>query len=109
MFSSGSRPFYVCRLLNGLPPLDMPHCCVQALPQDATFEMERRRNRPEKYDRQLVHKTVKAMQKVDEVRNAAPRRETFVAIAHLYSVVSACSTSAHHFLMPLVEHPTQHL
>ena len=30
--------------------------------------MERRRNRPEKYDRQLVHKTVKAMQKVDEVR-----------------------------------------
>lgn len=25
--------------------------------QDATFEMERRRNRPEKYDRELVHKT----------------------------------------------------
>ncbi len=29
--------------------------------------MERRRNRPEKYDRQLMHKTVQAMQKVEEV------------------------------------------
>jgi phage gpG-like protein len=27
------------------------------LAEDATFEMERRRNRPEKYDRELVHKT----------------------------------------------------
>lgn len=35
--------------------------------QDATFELERRRNRPEKYDRQLMHKTVQAMQKVEEV------------------------------------------
>ena len=36
--------------------------------QDAMFEMERRRNRPEKYDRELVHKTVKAMEKITEVR-----------------------------------------
>ena len=49
------------------------HASLLALPQDATFEMERRRNRPEKYDRQLVHKTVKAMQKVDEVRSAGHR------------------------------------
>ena len=40
--------------------------------QDATFEMERKRNRPEKYDRQLVHKTVKSMQKVEEVRALPP-------------------------------------
>lgn len=38
------------------------------LAEDATFEMERKRNRPEKYDRQLVHKTVKSMQKVEEIR-----------------------------------------
>ena len=29
--------------------------------------MERRRNRPVKYDRKLMHKTVLAMQKVEEV------------------------------------------
>ncbi|EFN59087.1 hypothetical protein CHLNCDRAFT_13957, partial [Chlorella variabilis] len=44
------------------------------LAEDATFEMERRRNRPEKYDRELVHKTVKAIQKVEEVRGARQDR-----------------------------------
>ncbi|KAK9819326.1 hypothetical protein WJX74_006317 [Apatococcus lobatus] len=38
------------------------------LVKDTTFDMERRRNRPEKYDRELMHKTVKAMQKIDEIR-----------------------------------------
>lgn len=33
------------------------HACARPRAQDATFEMERRRNRPEKYDRELVHKT----------------------------------------------------
>lgn len=33
--------------------------------------MERRRNRPEKYDREVMHKTVKAMQKIDEVKLCA--------------------------------------
>ena len=36
--------------------------------QDTTFEMERKRNRPEKYDRELIHKTVKAVEKVTAVR-----------------------------------------
>ena len=45
---------------------NVSHTCVSSV-QDATFELERRRNRPEKYDRQLMHKTVQAMQKVDEV------------------------------------------
>ena len=35
--------------------------------QDTTFEMERRRNRPEKYNREVVQKTVKAMEKIAEV------------------------------------------
>lgn len=44
------------------------------LAEDATFEMERRRNRPEKYDRELVAKTVKAIQKIKEVRKARQDR-----------------------------------
>ena len=40
-----------------------PHCSLQ----DATFEMERQRNRPVKYDRELVQRSVKAMQKVEQV------------------------------------------
>ncbi|KAI8463695.1 MAG: ribosomal protein L24e-domain-containing protein [Monoraphidium minutum] len=38
------------------------------LAEDATFEMERRRNRPEKYDRELVKKTVRAVEKISEIR-----------------------------------------
>ena len=46
------------------------HFCAnpQSLVQDTTFEMEKRRNRPEKYNRELVHKTVKAMERISEVR-----------------------------------------
>ena len=40
------------------------------LAEDATFEMERRRNRPEKYDRELVAKTVRAMKRIKEIRVA---------------------------------------
>jgi large subunit ribosomal protein L24e len=36
--------------------------------------MERRRNRPEKYDRELVHKTVQAIKKVGEIRKARQER-----------------------------------
>mmetsp|Transcript_21452 Transcript_21452/g.67328 ORF Transcript_21452/g.67328 Transcript_21452/m.67328 type:complete len:160 (+) Transcript_21452:178-657(+) len=35
---------------------------------DATFEMEKRRNRPIKYDRDLVGTTLRAMQRVAEVQ-----------------------------------------
>lgn len=38
------------------------------LAEDTTFEMERRRNRPEKYDRELVHKAVGALKKVTAIR-----------------------------------------
>ncbi|KAG2493337.1 hypothetical protein HYH03_008472 [Edaphochlamys debaryana] len=38
------------------------------LAEDATFEMEKRRNRPEKYNRDLVGKTLKAVSKITEIR-----------------------------------------
>eukprot|EP00879_Flechtneria_rotunda_P011210 GHRR01011708.1.p1 GENE.GHRR01011708.1~~GHRR01011708.1.p1 ORF type:complete len:166 (+),score=39.37 GHRR01011708.1:639-1136(+) len=41
---------------------------------DATFEMERRRNRPEKYDRELVKKTVKAIERIDDIRQRRQER-----------------------------------
>lgn len=43
--------------------------------EDTTFEMERRRNRPEKYDRELVAKTLTAIKKIDKIR--ARRSERF--------------------------------
>jgi len=44
------------------------------LAEDATFEMERRRNRPEKYDRDLVKKTIKAIGRIDEIRTRRQER-----------------------------------
>ncbi|KAL3700089.1 hypothetical protein R1sor_018111 [Riccia sorocarpa] len=38
------------------------------LAQDSTFELERRRNRPERYDRNVVENTIKAIKKIEEVR-----------------------------------------
>jgi large subunit ribosomal protein L24e len=42
--------------------------------QDATFELERKRNRPERYDRNVVEQTVKAMKKISEVREKRESR-----------------------------------
>ncbi|CAA0831110.1 Probable ribosome biogenesis protein RLP24 [Striga hermonthica] len=36
--------------------------------QDATFEFERKRNRPERYDRNVTENTLKAIKKIDKVR-----------------------------------------
>ncbi|CAN6557149.1 hypothetical protein ACFX13_006775 [Malus domestica] len=36
--------------------------------QDSTFEFERKRNRPERYDRSLTENTLKAIKKIDKVR-----------------------------------------
>lgn len=38
------------------------------LSADSTFTFERRRNRPERYNRPLVQKTVTAIKKVEEIR-----------------------------------------
>lgn len=45
------------------------------LVEDATFEMERKRNRPEKYNRDTVAKTLQAMDKISEIR--IKRQERF--------------------------------
>ena len=44
------------------------------LAEDSTFEMERKRNRPEKYNRELVATTVKAMKRIKEIRVARQDR-----------------------------------
>jgi len=44
------------------------------LAEDATFEMERKRNRPEKYNRELVSTTVKAMKRIKDIRVARQDR-----------------------------------
>ncbi|KAJ7981121.1 putative 60S ribosomal protein L24 [Quillaja saponaria] len=36
--------------------------------QDSTFEFERKRNRPERYDRNVAEKVLKAIPKIDKVR-----------------------------------------
>lgn len=38
------------------------------LAQDTTFELERRRNRPERYNRELLCKTMKGMKTITEIR-----------------------------------------
>lgn len=44
------------------------------LAEDATFELERRRNRPEKYNREVVAKTLKAIGKIEEIRSKRQER-----------------------------------
>uniref|UniRef100_A0A7S3DS96 TRASH domain-containing protein n=1 Tax=Entomoneis paludosa TaxID=265537 RepID=A0A7S3DS96_9STRA len=41
---------------------------------DATFEFEKRRNRPVKYNRELMGKTLQAMKKVKDIQNAREDR-----------------------------------
>ena len=41
---------------------------------DSTFEFEKRRNRPVKYDRDLMGKTILAMQKVQEIKEKREER-----------------------------------
>mmetsp|Transcript_3105 Transcript_3105/g.11194 ORF Transcript_3105/g.11194 Transcript_3105/m.11194 type:complete len:178 (-) Transcript_3105:242-775(-) len=41
---------------------------------DSTFEMERKRNRPEKYNRELVQTTVKAIKRISEIREKRQAR-----------------------------------
>uniref|UniRef100_A0A1D1Z518 Putative ribosome biogenesis protein RLP24 n=1 Tax=Anthurium amnicola TaxID=1678845 RepID=A0A1D1Z518_9ARAE len=42
--------------------------------QDSTFEFERKRNRPERYDRNVAESTLKAIKKIDKVRGAREAR-----------------------------------
>jgi large subunit ribosomal protein L24e len=42
--------------------------------QDSTFEFEKRRNRPVKYDRELMGTTIRAMKRVAEIQKARDER-----------------------------------
>ncbi|KAG6509221.1 hypothetical protein ZIOFF_034612 [Zingiber officinale] len=42
--------------------------------KDSTFELERKRNRPERYDRNVTEKTLKAIKKIDKIRVAREAR-----------------------------------
>lgn len=44
------------------------------LAEDETFELERKRNRPEKYNRHTVQKSVSAMRKILDIRKARQDR-----------------------------------
>jgi len=41
---------------------------------DSTFEFEKRRNRPVKYDRELYGKTIRAMKRVQEIKETREKR-----------------------------------
>lgn len=43
-------------------------CLLLSYFKDSTFEFERKRNRPERYDRSLAENTLKAIKKIDKVR-----------------------------------------
>ncbi|KAJ8534289.1 hypothetical protein K7X08_007613 [Anisodus acutangulus] len=45
--------------------------------QDTTFEFERKRNRPERYDRNVTENTLKAIKKIDKIR--VDREERHIA------------------------------
>jgi large subunit ribosomal protein L24e len=47
------------------------------LTNDTTFELERKRNRPERYNRDVMQKTLTAMEKITEIRHA--RESRFIA------------------------------
>jgi large subunit ribosomal protein L24e len=44
------------------------------LSEDTSFELERRRNRPEKYNRELVSKTLTAIKKIEKIRSRRQER-----------------------------------
>ena len=45
-----------------------------SLSQDTAFDFERLRNRPVKYDRELMQKTVRAMERVQQIKSAREKR-----------------------------------
>ena len=80
-----------------------PYCSLQ----DATFEMERQRNRPVKYDRELVQRSVKAMQKVEQVGGCA--HASVSRWQPLWCVMLPCCDSASQWLMaPCACHRAAH-
>ena len=63
------------------------------LAEDTTFEFERRRNRPERYNRDVLKATVKSMKRIGEIRQ---RREERHWEARMASARKALSWSGLH-------------
>ena len=66
-FLSGS---YTCVVYYCLGLEKLQHYYIYMLFQDSTFEFERKRNRPERYDRNLAENVLKAIPKIDKIRVA---------------------------------------
>jgi len=64
------------------------HSLIAILLKDSTFEFERKRNGPERYDRNLAENRLKAIKKIDKVR---ARRE---AKHHEMRFVSSTATTS---------------
>ena len=63
--------------------------------QDSTFEFERKRNRPERYDRNLAKNVLKAIPKIDKIRIAREERHhkdrSFINSIVICVVFTICS------------------
>ena len=55
------------------PNVSVLNSSITAL-QDTTFDLEKKRNRPVKYDRELYGKTIMAMKKIQEVKSKREER-----------------------------------
>lgn len=69
--------------------------------QDSTYEFEKRRNVPVRYDRELVATTLKAMERVSEIRQKREKafwknRYVVVPVAVMSAVCIRWRCDAHH-------------
>ena len=55
-------------------PLQCPLLAAARAAQDSTFEFEKRRNAPVRYDRELMAATLRAMKRVEEIKKAREER-----------------------------------
>jgi len=67
--------------------------------QDSTFEFERKRNRPERYDRNVTENTLKAIKTIDKVRS---RREAKHIERRLFFSPSGLCVQEHNRVMSII-------
>jgi hypothetical protein len=67
--------------------------------QDSTFEFERKRNRPERYDRNVTENTLKAIKTIDKVRS---RREAKHIERRLFFSPSGLCVQKHNRVMSII-------
>lgn len=65
---SGRRSWFHVLLLIVISSINWALYHPVSFLKDSTFEFERKRNRPERYDRNLAENTLKAIKKIDKVR-----------------------------------------